>query len=213
MTDVTIREISAIVERARLAFDAAESDLNAADGRFGDGDTGTMLNRLASAIALVDLKAEPDLGSAFRKMAAAASRSTGSSLGTLVMTALLAVSKYAAGQSTLSRQAIPEMIEAAATAMLARGGASLGDKTIVDSIATVAGELKTAPAVASWEVASAASRKALDSFRDRPSRIGRAGRYGNKTIGFDDPGMLAFAILCGALARSNVGLRPEEVSE
>ena len=35
-------------------------------------------------------------------------------------------------------------------------------------------------------------RKTIDDFRDRESKVGRARIFSEKSIGLDDPGMLAF---------------------
>ena len=34
-------------------------------------------------------------------------------------------------------------------------------------------------------------KELLDAFRDRPNRVGRARMFADKTIGLDDPGMVA----------------------
>jgi dihydroxyacetone kinase-like protein len=59
--------------------------------------------------------------------------------------------------------------------MMARGGAMLGDKTVVDMIDAVAvalGDARTREEAS--EAAQTAVRETLDAFRDRPNRLGRA---------------------------------------
>ena len=41
--------------------------------------------------------------------------------------------------------------------------------------------------------------QALDRFRDQPNQLGRARMFGAKSIGLDDPGMLAFRRLLDGL--------------
>lgn len=83
---------------------------------------------------------------------------------------------------------------------MALGGASLGDKTVLDSLDAISAGLS---AVSTHDqarlVAAQAASDALDSFRNRPNRIGRARMFGDQTIGIDDPGMLAIARLTEAL--------------
>ena len=85
-------------------------------------------------------------------------------------------------------------------AMQARGKASLGDKTVLDSIAAV--EVAIAafddPAGALMS-ARAAAAAALAAFHDQPNRIGRARVYAERSIGIDDPGMAAFAVMLDGL--------------
>jgi dihydroxyacetone kinase-like protein len=40
-------------------------------------------------------------------------------------------------------------------------------------------------------IAMAAVRDAIEAFRDKPNRVGRARIFADKTIGQDDPGMVA----------------------
>ena len=47
---------------------------------------------------------------------------------------------------------------------------------------------------------AAAARVTLAAFRDKPCRIGRARMYAHKSVGIDDPGMLAFVKLTEAIA-------------
>jgi hypothetical protein len=85
--------------------------------------------------------------------------------------------------------------------MMVRGGAKLGDKTVVDMVDAVGSTLDgvTDAATASAR-ARAAADATLDAFRDQPNRLGRARMFGERTIGLDDPGMLAFARLLDGIA-------------
>ena len=42
-------------------------------------------------------------------------------------------------------------------------------------------------------------RESLDAFRDKPNRMGRARMFADKTIGLDDPGMVALLRMVEAL--------------
>jgi dihydroxyacetone kinase-like protein len=193
VTTLDVAALAEAAERAAAGLAAAQDDLNAADARLGDGDTGTMLTRLSQAVAASAIVAAPSISEAFRTMAMAASSSTGSSLGTLVMTALMAMSKGTAGKPMLDTSDLPLLLDLAVETMKARGGARPGDKTVLDGLTAVAA------ALADGASSAAAARAAVNTFRDQPNRIGRAGRYGDKSRGLDDPGMLAVAVLCAAL--------------
>ena len=188
--------LSAAVAKAAHTFDSHEAELNAADGKLGDGDTGAMLKRLSAGLVATDLVAAASLGDAFRALAMAASAATGSSLGTLVMTALMSFAKGTAGETTMSTADLGPLLDSAIEAVLKRGGAHLGDKTVVDSLAAIALALKDNTEETALASVRAAAHAALDQFRDQPNKLGRAGRYGDKSRGLDDPGMLAVALLC-----------------
>jgi dihydroxyacetone kinase len=197
---IVVADIGRAVQRAQACFAVAETELNAADAKLGDGDTGGMLRRLADGIAKVDLFHTKDLGIAFTELAKAASASTGSSLGTLVMTAFMTLAKATGGQTETASDRLPELLSGICSAMLARGGAAVGDKTVIDGLDAVAEALRKAEPADYSTAAAQGSQQALEAFRDRPNRIGRARMYGEKSQGLDDPGMLALARLCAALA-------------
>jgi len=77
-----------------------------------------------------------------------------------------------------------------------RGGAKLGDKTILDSLDAVARAVEgmNDPHLM-LDATRKAARQTLERFRQRPNRAGRARMFGGKTSGLDDnPGLLAFRV-------------------
>lgn len=198
---ITVSSITFAIARANEAMGPLEQVLNDADAKLGDGDTGGMLARVIGKMAQVDLSAAADPGSALSQLAKAATLATGSSLGTLFATGLLAAGREAKGRETIDVGDLSGLVATARDAMISRGGASLGDKTVLDSLDAVAEALKGAetPEQAARSAAKAAA-DALDAFRSRPNRIGRARMFGDQTIGIDDPGMLAIKELSAALA-------------
>jgi hypothetical protein len=87
--------------------------------------------------------------------------------------------------------------------MLRRGSTELGAKTAVDSIDYIVRALDaaTSAADAGRDVARA-TRQALEDFRGRPCRAGRARMYEDKSAGLDDPGMLAIDVIVQASRRT-----------
>lgn len=197
----TVRDLDAAVQRAHAAMADLEQDLNDADSKLGDGDTGGMLARVLDRMAGQDLAQTDDIGAAFAQLAKAAASATGSSLGTLLATALLTFAKATNSQSELDPAHLGTLIEQARDAMMARGGAELGDKTVLDSLDAIAAAFKAQPGAGNTGAqAVAAADAALDAFRNQPSKRGRARMFGDATVGRDDPGMLAVAGLTRALA-------------
>lgn len=196
MTGINAATLHGAALHAQAAMMRSEQRLNEADARLGDGDTGSMLVRLADALSKVDAAGADDLGAAFALYARAAAGATGSSLGTLVATALLAMSRAAKGRRELDWKELSPLLDGALDAMMRRGGAALGDKTILDAIHAVAVATRGAEdAAAVREAANAATARALADFRDKPNRIGRARMFAERSVGQDDPGMLACHLL------------------
>jgi len=193
------------IERIRAGLPELETELNAADALLGDGDTGGMIGRVVTTIAAA-IKPDSDLEASLATAARAAASATGSSLGTLVAIGLLTSSRFAKGKQSLSWTETGAVLEEAAAAMLKRGNAAIGDKTVVDAVAAVAKALLANPEPAmAGAVAIAGAQAALDEFRQRPCRIGRARMFAERSIGMDDPGMLAVARIVERLAVAPAG--------
>jgi len=200
----TAQDVAAAVMRAKARMDTLEQELNAADAKLGDGDTGGMLARVLGKLAAQDVGAGGDCRSAFGALARAAAQATGSSLGTLLATALLAASKATKGTTEVHWSALHGILNAAKEAMMGRGGASIGDKTVVDSLDAVADAIEGVCNLDEIRTKTmAAARDALERLRDKPCRVGRARMFAERSVGIDDPGMLAFARLAEAIAKKD----------
>jgi dihydroxyacetone kinase-like protein len=140
----------------------------------------------------VALPAAPDSAQGILKCASqACADASGSSFGTLFASGLLTAAKWLDSRS-LDRTALPELLSHAVQKLSARGGASLGDKTMIDSLQAITQALsKAQPQDDLAAVARNAASKAIEEFRDKPNRIGRARMFAEKSIGMDDPGMVA----------------------
>ena len=89
------------------------------------------------------------------------------------------------------------LLHAARDKMMARGKAELGGKTVLDSLDAIATALDGAEDPAATAVAAA--QDAQIAFRDKPATIGRARIFAEKSVGLDDPGMLAMTKIVQAL--------------
>lgn len=199
---------------ARLAA-AMERDfdmLNAADGALGDGDLGVTMTR---GMRLVAEKADTlpdDLGQALLACAQAFTKASGSSYGTLMATGLMAMAKALRGETAVPASRVSGLVAAARDQMQARGKAELGGKTVLDSLDAVARAtegLDDPAAVA--DAAAAAVDAALDAFRDRRATVGRARIFADRSVGMDDPGMLAMSRIVRAIA-DREGRGPDQTS-
>ena len=175
------------------AMEEAADELNTADGLLGDGDLGvTMIRGFRQIIEILDTLPE-DIGMAFFQCAKAFTKSSGSSYGTLLATGMMAIAKVKKGQTGIELEEVSGLFDIALEAMQKRGKASLGDKTVLDVIAAVRDASKNqAEGQGLLDSINQAINDTMDQFRNRQSKIGRARIFGEKSIGLDDPGMLAF---------------------
>jgi dihydroxyacetone kinase-like protein len=179
--------------RVAAHMEVVADELNTADGKLGDGDLGITMVRGAREVAAALDTLPAEVGEGLMKVAQAFTRISGSSFGTLVATGLMSAAKATRGRTDVPWSEMPGLLRGAREAMQARGKAELGDKTVLDAIeaAARATEGLEEPA-ALLEAAKAAVAEVMDAFRDRPAKIGRARIFGDRSVGLDDPGMLAF---------------------
>ena len=197
---IKVNTLADAIARANEAMAGLTDVLNAADAKLGDGDTGTMLARLIGAFAAVDIRNAPDLGAGFMALAKAGAASTGSSLGTLIITAMMTAGKLNAGQQEMAWNRLGEVIAAIRDAAMARGKAELGAKTIVDGLDALAKAVDGKDDPAAIAIAARASmNQVLAEFRQRPSAMGRARMFAERSVGLDDPGMLGLAEIVRAV--------------
>ena len=190
---ITTESIQSVIIRLNQVMEQSADELNTADGLLGDGDLGVTMIR-GSRHLLEELESLPkDIGMAFFQCAKAFTKSSGSSYGTLLATGMMAVAKVKKGQTKIEMDEVSDLFNISLEAMQMRGKASLGDKTVLDVIAAARDAAKNQT---DWNTTLNSINKAINDtielYRDRQSQIGRARIFGEKSIGLDDPGMLAF---------------------
>ena len=190
---ISTESIKSGIKRLAQAMEQSADELNTADGLLGDGDLGvTMIRGFRQIIEILDSLPE-DIGMAFFQCAKAFTKSSGSSYGTLLATGMMAIAKVKKGQTGIELEEVSGLFDIALEAMQKRGKASLGDKTVLDVVAAVRdASTNQAEEQDLLDSINQAINDTMDQFRNRQSKIGRARIFGEKSIGLDDPGMLAF---------------------
>jgi dihydroxyacetone kinase-like protein len=198
---ITIVDFRDAISRIQREVQQTAEDLCARDGQLGDGDLGITLEKAFNRLAEIAPTLPDDLGKAFAAAAAAISKVSSSSFGTLLATGLLAAAKQTIGKTELPSTAVPDLLRTACQKMSERGSASLGDKTVLDTIDAAARALDSHPED-SVSAVIAATDETLALFRNQQSKIGRARIFSDRSVGLDDPGMVAFRVMVEALKTS-----------
>ena len=197
---ITTDSIKTAVTKIAQLIEESADELNAADGLLGDGDLGITMVRGFREIIEVRDSLPDDVGMALFQCAKAFTKSSGSSYGTLMATGLMSVAKKKKGQQEIQVEEISALLNDALDAMKQRGKAELGDKTVLDVIAASSQAAKDQSDGSSvLKAINDAVTSTIDEFRSRQSKIGRARIFSEKSIGLDDPGMLAFRKMLEAL--------------
>lgn len=200
LTMITVVDIRDAISRVQRQVQQSAEDLSARDGQLGDGDLGITLEKAFNRLSEIAPTLPDDLGKAFAAAAAAISKVSSSSFGTLLATGLLAAAKQTVGKTEIPSTAVPDLLRAACQKMSERGSAALGDKTVLDTIDAAARALDSHPEDSVSAVITAVD-ETLALFRDRECKIGRARIFADRSVGLDDPGMAAFRVMVGALKR------------
>jgi dihydroxyacetone kinase-like protein len=180
------------LRRIATHMETVADELNALDGQLGDGDLGVTMTRGGRALQEIAPTLPADVGMALMACAQAMTKVSGSSYGTLLATGLMAAAKATRGRTEVPWSETGSLLRAALDAMMTRGKASLGDKTVLDALDAAAGaaEGKTEPAEI-LQAAATAVDATLERMRGMQARIGRARIFGERSVGLDDPGMRA----------------------
>ena len=198
---LTVTELRGAISRLTAAMERDFDALNTADGALGDGDLGVTMTRGMRAISDLSAGLPDDLGQALLACAQGFTKTSGSSYGTLMATGLMAMAKALRGRTEVEAAEVSGLIAAARDAMQARGKADLGGKTVLDSLDAMARATAGLSDPAAVAVAAADSAAVAQvEMRGKIATIGRARIFGEKTIGMDDPGMLAMTAIAAAIA-------------
>ena len=184
----------------RLAehLESSADELNGLDAQLGDGDLGVTMVRGGRQLLEIREELPDDWGTALLKCAQAFTKTSGSSYGTILATGLMAMAKQKKGQAELDATEWAGLLKLALEAMQQRGKAELGQKTVLDPLSAAQKKLESAPE-ASLPDLIVVVQQTIDDFRDKPCQIGRARIFQDKSIGLDDPGMVAFKRLLEGL--------------
>jgi len=188
------------MRRVSLRMQLEAEQLNALDGKLGDGDLGVTMSRGFTHVMEAAPNFTDDLGQAFLSCAQAFTKESGSSFGTLFASALMSAAKKTRGRSCVPWSEMSSLLRGAFDAMVVRGKAGVGDKTVLDVLdaAARATEGMHDPK-AILQAALRATEETMDRMRGQQARIGRARIFGERSIGLDDPGMAAFLVMLRGL--------------
>lgn len=200
MSGLTRASLSAGLARVCARLEECADELNTADGQLGDGDLGVTMQRGARGVQATLDDLPVDVGLALMACAQAFVKISGSTYGTLLATGLMNAAKASKGRGVVPWAEMSSLVGGALQAMQQRGKGALGDKTVLDALDAIRAAtegLDTPDAILT--AAKTAVDQTMNDFRGKPSRQGRARMFGDKSIGLDDPGMLALRHVLDAL--------------
>jgi phosphoenolpyruvate---glycerone phosphotransferase subunit DhaL len=186
-----------------VANEAYFGDLDAV---VGDGDFGySMARGFEIVLSGWDEFDRTDISTFLKKVAVTITSRIGGTSGPIWGTGFLRAATTAAGENALDADRIVAMLRAAVDGIKARGGAELGDKTLLDALipATDAIEERVkagSPAAETLRAAAISARSAAEATRPMLAKKGRAAYTGERSVGSLDAGAVAVAVLLEALS-------------
>ena len=163
--------------------------LSELDTPIGDGDHGNNMARgMNAVIESLNDKNPTDLTTGLKLVAMALISKVGGAAGPLYGTAFLEMAKASKDSTDLA-----QLLTVALAGIKKRGGAKLGDKTMID-----VWEVLT-PEVADNSLTPEKIEQAVLNTKDLEAKKGRASYLGERSIGHLDPGAVSSGYLFSAL--------------
>jgi len=211
---VNAKQLRVLLDDALTTLEASRDELRDLDAAIGDGDLGITVSGGAFAVrqSVRQLDPDADLALVLRTAAKSFAAANPSTMSALVAGALLAAARQVADTQELDRETAIAVLDAAIAAIQSRGGAQVGDKTIVDALV---------PSLEALRQAGPDTREALGAMADAArlavadtaslqSQRGRAAWVGERTVGHADGGATAYLRLLEAFLRALPAELPAE---
>ena len=176
------------------------------DSVVGDGDFGYSLARgFEIVLEQWDSVDRADSGTFLQKVATIISARIGGTSGPIWGTAFLRAAVVAKKYESLDGAAIVAMLTASIDGIKARGGAEVGDKTLLDALVPMTDAIadlvaQAAPAQNVFDAAAASARTSAEATSVLQARRGRASYPGERSIGSPDAGAIAIAVIAEQVA-------------
>ncbi|MEO7070594.1 MAG: DAK2 domain-containing protein, partial [Nostocoides sp.] len=207
--------VAAALQEMSSAVVAAEDELGRIDAVAGDGDHGRgMVKGVGAAVTAAGSAAEAGAGAGSTLVAAgdAFADQAGGTSGVLWGAVLGAIGTSWGDMVAPSDTEVANGVAAGLEALCRLGGATVGDKTMVDAYvpfsAALANEIRSGAALsAAWATAAQTSTAAAEGTAALSPKLGRARPLAARSVGSVDAGATSFALCANAVARVLRGVR------
>ncbi|MGF3057087.1 dihydroxyacetone kinase family protein [Microbacterium sp. YY-01] len=199
--------IARAVAAAASVIDANVDALGELDAIAGDGDHGIGMQRgITAASEAAEQASAAGAGAGSTLIAAGdawADRAGGTS-GALWGLALRTAGESIGNTDVPDGAGVARAVRAAIDAIAKAGGATIGDKTMMDAALPFADALDNAAASetisSAWTKAAAIARQSAEATADLLPKLGRARPHQEKSVGHPDPGAISFAMIVETIA-------------
>jgi dihydroxyacetone kinase len=185
------------IEAACQALFLAEPELTELDRITGDGDLGASMARAAKAVQEA-MSSYPlnDISRTLQALAHTLARELGGSSGPFYGVFFLRCGNILGRSRTMEKAQWAQALEEGCQAISELGGATQGDRTMLDALYPFVNTLKQqneATPQAVWAAVEAAEQGAAATAQMKP-KLGRSSYLGDRVLGHPDPGAWAVSI-------------------
>jgi dihydroxyacetone kinase-like protein len=180
------------------------------DSVVGDGDFGYSLrNGFEVVVADYETFDRSTVGAVLKKIGFIMTAKVGGVSGPIWGTGFLRAAATAGDRTDLAPEDVIAMLRASMAGIMQRGGASLGDKTLLDALAPAVDSLEASLAdpatiadhgVAAIQAAADVAVKAAEETKPMIAKRGRAANTGERSIGSVDAGATAVGVILQAVS-------------
>jgi phosphoenolpyruvate---glycerone phosphotransferase subunit DhaL len=182
---------------------AAEPILSEADRNLGDGDHGLGMQRgMTAAKEKLEAGESESIEKTFSAVGMAMMSSMGGASGAIFGTFFRNGGKALAGKEAFDAAGLAAFLRAGVDGVKQRGGAAVGDKTVVDAMepaADKAAAVANDPLPAAITAVAAAADAGMEASKALVAKFGRAKTLGEACIGFPDAGAMSVTVIIGAM--------------
>ncbi|MDR1124450.1 MAG: DAK2 domain-containing protein [Deltaproteobacteria bacterium] len=192
------QQISNMFLAAAALWKANTGRLGDIDARFGDGDHGVTIGKIAALFEarVRDWRDEP-IGDFIRGLGEAIMEIGGGSAGPLYGSLIGGMAGALADERGIDGPLLKNMLDASLTEMFELTTARVGAKTMMCAMIPAVEAARAAPGDVAAVLAAAAGAAALGAknTENRIAKFGRARNYGEQTLGTPDAGAVSTALL------------------
>jgi dihydroxyacetone kinase phosphoprotein-dependent L subunit len=196
-----------LVQNIVQAIEENKAWLSEIDGAVGDGDHGI---NMAKGFSMVKdgLDGQPgDLGSLLHYVGMTLLTHIGGAMGPIYGTFFMKMGKCVKGKPTLETADVSSMLTEAREGVVKRGGAQVGDKTLVDTLSAAERGFNAAaesakPLGECLDEMMAAAKSGMESTKDMVARKGRSSRLGERSRGTIDAGAASCYLILSSMGES-----------
>ena len=205
---LTLEDFRVILADVNEMIQSKKDYISEIDSFIGDGDHGiTIAGGFRAALEDEGQKNADNISSFLISVGMAIMRSTGGVTGPIYGSIFIGFGKAASSKDRIYLTDFAQMMEQALADVKARGGAKVGDKTLVDAFEPAVEALKKAveddlSLISALRLAADAAEIGMLSTKDLVSNMGKSKSLGERSKGYLDAGATSFYLVIKQLSDS-----------